>query len=52
MMFLAETIAFSSLIFFKRTRSSQRYGSVEGEEVDPFTVGDEEEKWDVSSSTT
>ena len=52
MVFLAETIAFSGSIFFKRTRNGQGYESVEGEEIDAFTVGDDEEKWDVSSSRT
>jgi hypothetical protein len=50
--FLAETIAFSGSICLKRTRKGQGYESVEGEEIDPFTVEDDEEKWAVASSRT
>jgi hypothetical protein len=51
--FLAEIMALSRSVYMKRPRSGQGYESVDSEEIDPFTIGDDDdEKWDNSSSKT
>ncbi|OAG17159.1 CBD9-like protein [Alternaria alternata] len=39
-----EMLAVGTMMFAKRTDNKKGYGHVEGEEFDPFVIGDEEEK--------
>lgn len=41
---LFEMLAVGTIIFAKRTKTGKGYGQVEGEEFDPFVIGDEAEK--------
>ncbi|CAN9178727.1 unnamed protein product [Alternaria sp. RS040] len=44
MVVFIEMLAISMMMFAKRTNIKKGYGHVEGEEFDPFVIGDEEEK--------
>jgi hypothetical protein len=50
--FLAEIMALSGSVYVKRGKNGQGYESVDSEEIDPFTIGDDDEKWDSSSTKT